>query len=339
MNNVAISNPCIQQIFGYFEDRMSGVLQVESDEFNLSFHNDQGKGTLKGIQLNGPISFIEFDCTFNEDFVISTTPSEANSLFLGYCSQGRMKLNFAGEQAMNVETYQTAILNSEDDKGLVLKFNKQVPTRISLILVDKNPAASEHYRLGNKLVQLFSEDKEGKDFLYIGSYNIRIAEQIDRLAAIETEGVVRKVMTEGIVHLILAMELQQHANDEHQHQNPMGSLTSREMNVVKKISDRIKTSPEYPYSISGLCQEYALSPAKLQEGFKLLHGTTVGDYIKNLRVEKAEELIRTTDLNISEVVYSVGLSSRSYFSKIFKKRYKCSPKNYQTHQVPQFANA
>ncbi len=339
MTNVAISNPCIKQIFGYFEERMNGVLQVESDEFNLSFHNDMGKGSLKGIQLNGPISFIEFDCTFNEDFVISTTPKEANSLFLGYCSQGTMKLNFAGDQALTVETYQTAILNSEDDKGLVLKFKKQTPTKVSLILVDKNPVVSENYRLGAKLIELFSKEKEGQDFLYIGSYNIRIAEQIDRLAAIDTEGVVRKVMTEGIVHLILAMELQQHASDEHQHQNPMGTLTSREMKVVKQISDRIKNSPEYPYSISGLCQEYALSPAKLQEGFKLLHGTTVGDYIKNLRVEKAEELIRTTDLNISEVVYSVGLSSRSYFSKIFKKRYKCSPKNYQTHQVPQFANA
>ncbi len=342
MNNVAISNP-MSSIFSFFEENMNGTLNTEAGEYNLTFNNEIGKGKLKGIKLNGPISFIEFDVTFNQDFEISTEPKDAQSLFLGYCSQGSLRFGFEGAKTSGaVETYQTAILNSEEDKSLTLKFNKQTETKISLIMVDKvvPPMFSDQGEsLSNKLVQLFKGSEEGKDFLYIGSYNIRIAEQIERLNNIEAEGVVRKVMTEGILHVILAMELQQHASDEHQREHPMGSLTTREMKLVKKISDSIKKSPEYPYSISSLCQENALSPAKLQEGFKLLHGTTVGDYIKNLRVEKAEELIRTTDLNISEVVYSVGLSSRSYFSKIFKKRYKCSPKNYQSHQVPVFATA
>ena len=35
-------------------------------------------------------------------------------------------------------------------------------------------------------------------------------------------------------------------------------------------------------------------------------------------IRLAEELIKTTDLNISEIVYTVGLTSRSYFCKIFK---------------------
>ena len=70
----------------------------------------------------------------------------------------------------------------------------------------------------------------------------------------------------------------------------------------------------------------------LQEGFKLMHGTTVSDYIRAVRVEKAEELIKTSDLNISEVVYSVGFTSRSYFSKIFRQKYNCSPKEYKVHQ-------
>ena len=75
-----------------------------------------------------------------------------------------------------------------------------------------------------------------------------------------------------------------------------------------------------------------MSPAKLQEGFKLLHNRTVSDFIRNVRVETAEHLIKTTDLNISEIVYTVGLTSRSYFSKIFKQKYKCSPKYYQDNQ-------
>lgn len=58
----------------------------------------------------------------------------------------------------------------------------------------------------------------------------------------------------------------------------------------------------------------------MQEGFKLLHGLTTCDYVKSVRLKKSEELISTTDLTVYEIVYSLGLSSRSYFSKIFKEK-------------------
>jgi AraC-like DNA-binding protein len=63
-----------------------------------------------------------------------------------------------------------------------------------------------------------------------------------------------------------------------------------------------------------------------------MHGRTVTDYIREVRIQKSEELIKNTDLNISEVVYSIGFTSRSYFSKIFKKKYNCSPKQYKDNQ-------
>jgi AraC family transcriptional regulator, transcriptional activator for feuABC-ybbA operon len=75
-----------------------------------------------------------------------------------------------------------------------------------------------------------------------------------------------------------------------------------------------------------------MSPCKLQEGFKMLHDRTVSDFIRNVRLEKAEELISHSDLNISEIVYSIGFTSRSYFAKIFKEKFHCSPKTYQNNK-------
>ena len=37
-----------------------------------------------------------------------------------------------------------------------------------------------------------------------------------------------------------------------------------------------------------------------------------------------------SDLNISEIVYTIGFSSRSYFSKIFKEKYNISPNEYKS---------
>ena len=134
------------------------------------------------------------------------------------------------------------------------------------------------------------------------------------------------------MHVILAMEIQQHKEDKKNAKNNFGSLTKDEMDDIKELSSFIKNYPEIQYSLKYLSKKSGLSPAKLQEGFKLLFDRTVTDYIRNVRVETAEHLIKTTDLNISEIVYSVGLTSRSYFSKIFKEKYNCSPKHYQDHQ-------
>lgn len=54
---------------------------------------------------------------------------------------------------------------------------------------------------------------------------------------------------------------------------------------------------------------------------------------KRKKKNLAEKLIKTTDLNISQIVYTIGLSSRSYFSKIFKEKYKCSPREYENNRV------
>lgn len=86
-----------------------------------------------------------------------------------------------------------------------------------------------------------------------------------------------------------------------------------------RLSEFIKDEPVYPHSIDSLSAKNGLSPAKLQKSFKYLYSHTVSDYVRDVRLMKAEDLIKTTDLSISEIVYAVGFNSRSYFSKIFKK--------------------
>jgi len=63
-------------------------------------------------------------------------------------------------------------------------------------------------------------------------------------------------------------------------------------------------------------------------GFKQLYGKSVNQYIRDVRIEMAKVLIETSDLNITEITYAIGINSRSYFSKLFKERYSLSPKQY-----------
>jgi AraC-like DNA-binding protein len=163
----------------------------------------------------------------------------------------------------------------------------------------------------------------------MGSYNLKIAEKIEQLNAVTQTGIVRNLLKEGILKIILAMEIQQHSDDLNAFPKDANCLTLKEMEEIKELSEFIKLSPEEPFTIKSLSKKSGLSPNKLQEGFKMIHDRTVNDYITHMRVLKAEILMRTSDLNISEIVYCIGFTSRSYFSKIFKQKFNCSPKEYK----------
>ena len=86
---------------------------------------------------------------------------------------------------------------------------------------------------------------------------------------------------------------------------------------------------EEEFGISRLCTELAVSRTQLYRKFKSLSNKTIADYFKFLRLYKAKELLLTTDLNITEVTFSVGFKSISYFSREFAREFGQSPSEFR----------
>jgi AraC-like DNA-binding protein len=107
-----------------------------------------------------------------------------------------------------------------------------------------------------------------------------------------------------------------------------------ELKIVRKLSAIILKNPEKEYSLEELSLQSGLTQSKLQDGFKFLYNRTVTEYIRHVRLESARYLIRTTDLNISQIVYTIGFSSRSYFSKIFREKYDITPNQFKKKLAP-----
>ncbi len=80
--------------------------------------------------------------------------------------------------------------------------------------------------------------------------------------------------------------------------------------------------------ISHLCSELAVSRAQLYRKFKSLSNKTIIDYFKSLRLYKAKELFLTTDLNVTEVTFTVGFKSLAYFSREFTREFGISPSEF-----------
>ncbi|MFB9055823.1 helix-turn-helix domain-containing protein [Mariniflexile ostreae] len=335
MKTAYLKSNTIEVMFKQLKRSLGGSLKQDSNEYVLEIENEIGKGKIQGISLKGGISYLEFNMVFSDDLILSIHTTEKNPIYFTYCSKGSLSHSFGidGEKRV-LESFQTGILTSQEEDVNVLYFKKDEVLKNTLITVqtDNRTHLSGNGELKTKLRQTFFKEGTPGNFVYIGSHNLKIAEKIQQLNSITQDGIVRSLLTQGLVHMILALEIQQHTDDMKNQESCMGSLSIRDMDAIKEASVFIENNYDAQLSITELCSQFSISPSKLQEGFKLMHGRTVTDYVRDVRVCKAEELIKNTDLNISEVVYSIGFTSRSYFSKIFKAKYNCSPKEYKDSQ-------
>lgn len=335
MKTAYIKSNTIEAMFKQLKISLGGFLINDSNESILEIENELGKGKIRGVSLKGGISYLEFNMIFSEDLKLCISTPEKNPIYFTYCSKGSFVHSFGTHgKKRTLESFQTGILTSQEENENVLYFKKEALLKTTLITVqtDNRTNMSINGELKNKLRKTFLKEGTPENFVYIGSHNLKIAEQIQQLNAITQVGIVRSLLIQGLVHMILALEIQQHTDDMKNRENAMGTLTIRDMDTIKEASSFVESNYDTPLSIAELCSQFAISPSKLQEGFKLMHGRTVADYVRDVRVCKAEDLIKNTDLNISEVVYSIGFTSRSYFSKIFKEKYNCSPKEYKVAQ-------
>lgn len=78
-----------------------------------------------------------------------------------------------------------------------------------------------------------------------------------------------------------------------------------------------------------IASNFDISVRSLNRHFKQAAGKSPMQYLQQIRIDNAEELLKTSNLSIAEVAFSVGYPDCSYFSALFKKLISLSPKEYR----------
>lgn len=82
------------------------------------------------------------------------------------------------------------------------------------------------------------------------------------------------------------------------------------------------------FSVEKMAEEMSLSRTQLLRKLKALTGLAPNDFIRDLRLQKAAEMIRQKADTITQIGYAVGFNDQSYFSKSFKKEFGETPTEY-----------
>ena len=108
-------------------------------------------------------------------------------------------------------------------------------------------------------------------------------------------------------------------------------LESQFVNKIIELLDKNIDKSEYGLEqlSSDLCMSYITAYRKI----KSLTGLTPGEFIRNFRLKRAAQLLRSTTKPVTEVAMLVGFSTGSNFTRCFQKEYGMPPSDYRKQKM------
>lgn len=121
--------------------------------------------------------------------------------------------------------------------------------------------------------------------------------------------------------ILLLLDLQLHQ----QHQQQVKPYPAQLANMISFINQNYTQ----PLSLQQLSDNFQLSKQYIARLFIRYLNVTANTYILMVKLHHAQELLKFSRMNITEISNHLGFCSTSYFSRVFKQYYAISPKQYQ----------
>ena len=102
--------------------------------------------------------------------------------------------------------------------------------------------------------------------------------------------------------------------------------------LIFKTIDYINENYDRKQTLDKLAKNFFVSKTTLMYQFKKYTNCSLIDYLLNVRLTKAKEMLLNTKKSVNEISELCGFSSSNYFGLIFKKKENLSPANYRKHQ-------
>ncbi len=118
----------------------------------------------------------------------------------------------------------------------------------------------------------------------------------------------------------------------------MPDYNSIEKEFLQKITDITEQHiADEQFGVSELARDIGMSRSNLLRKVKKLTGISVSQFIRQIRLQNAKEMLQEGSSTVSEVSYKVGFSSTSYFIKCFREHYGYPPGEMSKHKPEETA--
>jgi YesN/AraC family two-component response regulator len=187
---------------------------------------------------------------------------------------------------------------------------------------------------GNELVRILKNDERTSHIPII--LLTAKAEHEDKLSGLETgaDDYLTKPfdIKELQIRIGNLINIRKKLQEKYRRIEILGPVT--ELQNIKSIDEKFmfrvgevieKHISEEEFDIEEFCSEVAMSRTQLHRKLKALTGKSASLYIRSVKLAKAKKMIEDHEGNVSEIAYSLGFSSPTYFTRCFKEEFGYPP--------------
>ena len=115
--------------------------------------------------------------------------------------------------------------------------------------------------------------------------------------------------------------------------NIFGYADTKHANIIHRCIQHIGVSYAEDLTLESTARMVYLSPTYLSRVFKNETGVTFSQYLNNVRITKAKELLLNPTLKLTDISLMVGYSDQSYFTRVFRKNTGITPSDYRKKKL------
>ena len=299
----------------------------------LILDNDRGTGRISLYEVFPGLTAWVYNIKFSEKYHINTEFAVERPYYFGYHVSGFQQTKFSNEdEYRKIGEGQNFIVVSEPDNSSEFIIPSNIKYQCCYLIINPNQLKDSPTKIKGQLEQnlseIFAEVDTEEPYRYFGNIDLRTGLFAEIIVKNQRTDLVGRLLTEGAILNMLASQIEAHDHDMNT-KSFQPELSKSELVKISSIGDYLKENIGGKVTIKNLAEHLGLSPKKLQSGVRFLYGYSVNQYLTNLRMEVARERIHTTDQSLSEICYTVGFSSKSYFSKLFRERFGMLPRDYK----------
>ncbi len=108
------------------------------------------------------------------------------------------------------------------------------------------------------------------------------------------------------------------------------SQDAKKITQISPAINYIDANYDKPLTLADIAKACHLSVSRLAHVFKEQMGITLIDYLTNVRIERAKQLLLSTDQNCTEICFEVGYNNQSYFTQTFKRLVGMTPRQFRS---------
>ena len=136
------------------------------------------------------------------------------------------------------------------------------------------------------------------------------------------------LLIDSLVHEIADLTLDKIADEDSVKTIP-ASMKKYHLQTIEKAKEYITINYSRDLTLNEIADSSCVSPFHFSRIFKTFTSLSPHQYLIGTRLKNAEDLIKNSDLPITEICFSSGFDSLEYFSTAFKNKYRLSPSRFR----------